>query len=95
MSIDYRQYGPLYSVWARLFSFAMSLGLTAAILFMPQEVALADHELKTGLLFLVMFGICSGFVHGLGYVPETRIFRWLFSPYIAWPVIIGFALWWY
>lgn len=35
-------------------------------------------------LMLVMCGVCAGFVHGVGFVPQKRGWRWLLGPLVAW-----------
>lgn len=93
--INYRQYGPFYSGAARLLSFALAIGLSSALLIMPQLVAITTHELDHGSLSLAMLGISAGFVHGVGYVPTTLVWRWLFSPYVAWPLMAWCTFWWF
>lgn len=90
----YSSYGPLYQGWARGLSLLVALVLSVAILVMPQLVAANTAELKHGPLSLGMAGICIGFVHGVGYVPQLRIWRWLFSPYVGWPLMALCGYWW-
>ena len=92
--VDYRAYGPLYAGWARLLSLLLALGLSAALLLMPHLVAADSRELQHGPLSLALLGISAGFIHGVGYVPLLKIWRWLFSPYLAWPVMAWCGWWW-
>ena len=78
--VDYRRYGPLYAGWARGLSFMLAVGLSVALLAMPQLVATDTRELEHGPLSLGLLGISAGFIHGVGYVPLMAIWRWLFSP---------------
>jgi predicted membrane protein len=41
-----------------------------------------------GFLALLMMGMSAAWVHGFGFVPQNRILRVLFSPLVAWPVIL-------
>jgi predicted membrane protein len=41
-----------------------------------------------GLLSLILAGMSVGFAHGLGFRPTTRIWRWLLSPWTAWPLML-------
>ncbi len=92
--VNYHQYGPLYAGWARLFSFVLATGLSAALLVMPHLVATDTRDLEHGPLSLALLGISAGFVHGVGYVPLLTLWRWLFSPYVAWPVMLWCGWWW-
>ena len=92
--VNYRLYGPLYSSWARALSFVIATLLSLAILVMPQLVATDTAALKHGPLSLGMVGISIGFVHGVGYVPQMTVWRWLFSPYLGWPVMACCIWWW-
>lgn len=74
---------------ARLLSLVLALLLSGAILFYPTGVAGVGH----GLLALVMWGISAGFVHGVGFVPESRIWRVALGPWTAWILMgVGIAL---
>lgn len=72
----------------RLFSFALALGMAGLIFAFPQALAHIGH----GLLTLVMLGVCAGFVHGVGFVPQGRVWRIAFSPWLAW-ALMGMGLW--
>lgn len=85
--IDYKRYGPLYSGWARAFSLMMACVLSVLLCALPSVVATAIGDIDHGMLSLCMWGISAGFIHGVGYIPHTRIWRWAFSPYLAWPVM--------
>ena len=58
------------------------------ILAYPKALAHASH----GLLSLVMLGVSAGFVHGVGFVPQHRVWRVLFGPWLAW-ALMGAGLW--
>lgn len=93
--IDYRAYGPLYSGWARGLSLLTALALSGILLVMPRLVAVEARDIDHGLLSLVMLGICGGFVHGVGFVPAMRLWRILFGPWLAWPLMTLGAGWWF
>ncbi len=80
--------GGAYSALPRFFSFALAVGLSAMIFAWPKALEHAGH----GLLSLVMLGVCAGFVHGVGFVPQARAWRIAFSPWLAW-TLMG-AGWW-
>ena len=69
-------------------SLLLALALTGMILTYPRALAHTSH----GMLSLTMLGICAGFIHGVGFVPETRLWRLLFGPWMAWS-LMGLGLW--
>ena len=93
--IDYRAFGPLYSGWARGLSLLTALLLSTALLVLPRLVAVESRDINHGLLSLVMLGICAGFIHGVGFVPEMRVWRILFGPWLAWPLMLVAVFWWF
>ncbi len=86
MSVPLR--GGAYSAPPRLLSLLLALALSGAILTFPKALAHAHH----GLLMLVMLGVSAGFVHGVGFVPRHRLWRAVFSPWLAW-LLMGAGLW--
>ena len=68
------------TVLARGVSLAMAVVMAGLITFYPPAVARMGH----GMLTLVIWGVCAGFVHGFGYQPDSRIWRVLFAPLPAW-----------
>lgn len=70
--------------WLRLFSFLLASALSAMLLTYPRAVATSLSEVNHGLLFLVMWGIAAGFIHGVGFVPRMIIWRIVFNPFIGW-----------
>jgi predicted membrane protein len=49
-------------------------------------------SLLLAIALAVMLGICAGFVHGVGFVPEHKLWRIAFGPWLAWP-LMGMGLW--
>ena len=92
--VDYKAYGPLYAGWARTLSLLAALGLSGLLLAVPHVVASETMNIDHGLLSLCLWGISAGFVHGVGYVPEMKIWRLVFSPYIGWPLMLVCGWWW-
>ena len=80
--------GGAYSVLPRMLSLLLATGLAGVIFTYPKAVAQVNH----GMLTLTMLGICAGFVHGVGFIPETRLWRILFGPWLTWP-LLGLGLW--
>ena len=84
--------GPFYSPWAKAFSFILGILSSVFILVWPQHVARDLSELDHSFLSLVMLAMSGCFVHGVGFIPKNVIGRWLFSPYVCWPVV-AIAAW--
>jgi predicted membrane protein len=72
----------------RAFSLLAALALSGLILTYPKALVHANH----GLLSLVMLGVSAGFVHGVGFVPQHKLWRIVFAPWLAWP-LMGTGLW--
>jgi cyd operon protein YbgE len=88
ISVDYPNPG-----WMRFISIAMAVALSALILIYPRAVAASVSEVNHGLLNLLMWGIASGFIHGVGFVPRMAIWRLVFNPLVGWGLMLfGIAL---
>lgn len=77
-----------YTGLPRAVSLLLALGVSGVMFAFPQALQNAGH----GVLSLLMLGVCAGFVHGVGFIPEHGFWRGLFGPWVAWP-IMGLALW--
>lgn len=75
----------------RAISFLLAVFISIIVLFMPQVIAVDTASLDHGEASLLMWGICSGFIHGVGFIPRWWPWKLLFLPLIAWP-ILGYAL---
>ncbi len=79
---------------AMVISFLLALPLAAVLLVHPGMMLDANGHYNHSVLMLVMLGISGGFIHGVGYIPQFWLWKWLFSPYISWPLmLIGYYLW--
>ena len=76
-------HGGAYATPLRMVSLLLALALAGLILTYPRAFAHAGH----GLLSLVMLGVSAGFVHGVGFIPEHKVWRILFGPWVAWPLL--------
>jgi len=72
---------------ARAVSLVAALAITVTVLIFPRMIALDMHSVPHGWLVLLMCGMSFGYVHGLGFIPENRYLKIVFSPLIAWPVM--------
>lgn len=82
-------HGGVYATLPRMVSLLLAIAMAGMILTYPKALADASH----GLLSLVMLGVSAGFVHGVGFVPEHKMWRILFGPWTAWALLAaGFLL---
>jgi predicted membrane protein len=75
--------------WASLAAAgAVSLLLLAA----PQLIGRTMTPLAHTLLPLALFGVSGGFVTGIGFTPDRRLWRVLLGPFVAWPAMALYPL---
>ena len=68
----------------RAVSFALALGAVLTLMLFPFLLrGVPASRLHAGLPML-MSGVASALVYGIGYIPDNRILRALFSPFCAW-----------
>lgn len=76
-----------------LISFLMALPLAGVLLFHPALMLDAQGHYNHSLLMLVMIGISGGFIHGVGFIPQLWLWKWLFSPIVAYPLMLmGYSI---
>ena len=69
--------------------------LALVLLIHPAAFLDAEGRYSHGLLSLVMLGISSGFIHGVGFEPRALAWRLLFHPLLGWALLaLGYALLW-
>ena len=81
-------HGGAYAALPRMLSLLLAIAMSGMIFAYPKALAHASH----GLLSLTMQGVCAGFVHGVGFIPETKVGRILFGPWLAW-ALMSLGLW--
>ncbi|WP_313035114.1 cyd operon YbgE family protein [Acinetobacter sp.] len=75
-------------------SFLMALPLATVLLIHPALMLDANGHYNHSALMMIMIGISGGFIYGVGFLPKFWVWKWLFSPYIAWPLMIwGYYTW--
>lgn len=80
--------------FAMAVSFLMALPLATVLLLHPAMMLDANGHYNHTVLMLVMIGISGGFIHGVGFLPRFWLWKWLFSPYVAWPLMVwGYYTW--
>lgn len=79
--------------WARLISITLAIALATLFFTHSHSIAGLYHDISPWLPGSLMWGIACGFVHGVGFVPRTAVWRVLFSPFIGWPLMaLGIVL---
>lgn len=82
-------HGRAYTAPARMASFLLAIAMAGVILTYPKALEHASH----GSLMLVMLGVSAGFVHGVGFIPEHKLWRILLGPWTAWVLLVaGFLM---
>lgn len=79
---------------SRMFSLLAALSLMVLVTFYPAGLTRDGMAIPHGLLMLVMWGLCAGFVHGVGFVPRHPLLRLLLGPFAAWP-LLGLGIYFY
>lgn len=77
----------MYTTFARGSTLLLASVLATLITVYPPVISQLDH----GLLTLVIWGICAGFVYGIGFDPEASLWRVLLGPISAW-LLMGLGL---
>lgn len=79
---------------AMIISFLLALPLTAVLLLHPAMMLDAEGNYSHRAMMYIMIGISGGFIHGVGFIPRFWLWKWLFSPFVAWPLmILGYYTW--
>ena len=75
----------------RFISIVAALAVTVVIVCFPcfpRLVAIDMHAVPHGWLVCLLLGMSFAYVHGFGFIPENKTLKILFSPLVAWPLII-------
>ena len=79
---------------AMVISFLMALPLAAVLLIHPSMMLDAEGNYSHRVMMLIMIGISGGFIYGVGFIPRLWLWKWLFSPFMAWPLmLLGYFTW--
>ncbi|AIR04218.1 MULTISPECIES: cyd operon protein YbgE [Cedecea] len=73
----------------RALSLVMALVLAGCIFWDPSRFAAKTSELEIWHGFLLMWGVCAGIVHGVGFRPTKVLWQGIFCPLIADLVLIA------
>lgn len=79
---------------AMVISCLLAFPLAAVLLLHPAAMLDADGNYSHSAMMYIMIVISGGFIHGVGFVPRFWLWKWLFSPFIAWPLMLwGYYTW--
>jgi len=77
----------------RTLSLLLASPLALILLIHPSMIVDPEAGYSHSLLMLVMLGISSGFIHGVGFDPRGLIWRILFHPVGGWVLMgLGYAV---
>ena len=80
--------------FAMAISFLLALPLAAVLLIHPALILDANGEYSHRVMMLIMLGISGGFIYGVGFIPKFWLWKWLFSPFLSWPLMLwGYYTW--
>lgn len=83
--------GPL-----RALSLLMALVLAGCIFWDPSRFAAKTSSLEIWQGFLIMWAVCAGVIHGVGFRPESTLWQGLFCPLLADIVLLcGLFFFWF
>lgn len=77
-----------------IISFLLALPLASVLLVHPALMLDANGQYSHRTMMFIMIGISGGFIHGVGFIPRFWAWKWLFSPVVAWPLmLLGYYTW--
>lgn len=85
--------GGLRQPGCRAISLLLAVPLSLLLMIHPALMLDSHGQYSHGMLSLAMWGIAGGFIHGVGFDPRTRVWQWLFHPWLAWLLMaLGYQL---
>ncbi|YCI80576.1 cyd operon protein YbgE [Enterobacteriaceae bacterium] len=67
----------------RALSLVMALVLAGCMFWDPSRFAAKTSELEIWQGFLLMWAVCAGVIHGVGFRPRVVVWQGIFCPLIA------------
>ena len=82
---------PSWLQWggSRAVSLLLAIPLSLVLLIHPLLMFDTQWSYRHNLLMLIMWGVAAGYVHGVGFIPESRWLKWLTCPLLRWMLLIG------
>jgi predicted membrane protein len=79
--------------FSRALSLAAAAVLSLTLMIYPYALGNPMDRVTHTALPVLLFGVSGAFVHGIGYEPDNRFLRAIFSAPVAWILIaLGIAL---
>ncbi len=78
-------------LWPRVVSLIAASAVSAVLMLYPYALGTAMTPMLHTALPLLLIGVSGAFVHGMGFRPEAKALRVLFSPVAAWPLMAAGA----
>lgn len=79
--------------WSRVLSLALATPITLVFLIHPAAMLNPDGSYNHSLLMLVMLGISSGYIHGVGFDPRSKVWQYIFHPILGWVLmLLGYGI---
>ncbi|KMK43915.1 cyd operon protein YbgE [Pluralibacter gergoviae] len=80
----------------RALSLLMALVLAGCIFWDPSRFAAKTSSLEIWHGFLIMWAVCAGVIHGVGFRPKSLLWQGLFCPLLADLVLLcGLIFFWF
>ena len=72
---------------ARAVSLIAALAISGVLMLYPYALGTRMTAMTHTALPLLLIGVSGAFVHGVGFRPDNRFLRLLFSPLVAWSLM--------
>lgn len=83
--------GSFFAALCRFVTFLVALVLMAVIVLYPRAIANDMTTVPHGALVGLLIGMSIAWVWGLGFVPRHPILKFVFSPWLAWGLMLFFS----
>lgn len=78
---------------SRGLSLVLCLPLSLVLLVQPTLLLDSQGGYSHGSLMLVLWGVCIGYVHGMGFDPRAWAWKRVFAPVLGWGLmVLGYGL---
>lgn len=82
--------------FAMVISCLLAFPLALVLLLHPAAMLDDQGQYSHRAMMFIMIGISGGFVHGVGFIARHWFWKWLFSPFVAWPLmLLGYYTWFF
>ena len=77
-----------FSLFSRCLSIVAALAVTVVVVCFPRLVAIDMHAVPHAWLVCLLLGMSFCYVLGFAFIPENKTLRIVFSPLVAWPLLM-------